>query len=252
MKKYIFMVLLTILFLNCSSDSSNAGNDVFVGENASDGQGGSLATFTLKGDYLYTVDYSDLHVFNITDIKNPVLVNTVPIGFDIETLFSYNEYLYIGSRNGMFIYGLTNPEFPEKLSEVQHFTACDPVVANDTHAFVTLHSNTFCGNDINVLEVYDVKDVTAPILINSRNLVAPKGLGLYGDFLIVCDDEIKVFDVSDPTTSTLVTSVQKSAFDVIISGDLLIAVGETGLFQYKLAPDENTGISITELSTIAI
>ncbi|WP_025743058.1 LVIVD repeat-containing protein [Aquimarina pacifica] len=250
MKKYI-MILATIFLFNCSSDSTN---DTTTSESVSeaDGQGGSLATFTLKGDYLYAVDYSDLNIFNITNIKNPVLVNTIPIGFDIETLFSYNEYLYIGSRNGMFIYGLTNPEFPEKLSEVQHFTACDPVIANDTHAYVTLHSQTFCGNDINVLEVYDVTDVTEPILINSRNLTFPRGLGLYGDYLIVCDDEIKVFDVSDPTASTLVTSVNKSAFDVIISRDILIAIGETGLFQYKLATDEATGVSITELSTINI
>ena len=239
------------MFLSCSSDNSSA---ISSSEDAavSDGQGGSLASFTLKGDYLYTVDYADLNVFNITDIKNPVLVNTVSIGFDIETLFSYKEYLYIGSRSGMFIYGLTNPEFPEKLSEVQHFTACDPVVANDTHAYVTLHSETFCGNDINLLEVYDVADVTNPILINSRNLVSPKGLGLYDNYLIVCDDEIKVFDVSDPVNSVLVTSVNKSAFDVIISGDLLIAIGETGLYQYKLGIEENTGVSITELSSIAI
>jgi len=233
-----------------SCDSDSASNE--SGDPISDGQGGSLATFTLKGDYLYTVDNTDLTVFNITDIKDPVQVNTIPIGFNIETLFSYKDYLYIGSRNGMFIYGLTNPEFPEKLSEVAHFTACDPVIANDTHAYVTLHSDTFCGNNLNVLQVYDITTITEPILINSRNLTFPRGLGLYGDFLIVCDNEIKVFDVSDPAASSLVTSINQSAFDVIISGDLLIAIGETGLYQYQLAPDTNSGISITELSTISI
>ncbi|MDH7447118.1 LVIVD repeat-containing protein [Aquimarina sp. 2201CG14-23] len=248
MKKYLYMILTSFIIFSCDSDTSN---DSFSPVN-SDGQGGSLATFTLKGDYLYTVDNTDLTVFNITDIQDPVQVNTIPIGFNIETLFSYKDYLYIGSRNGMFIYGLTNPEFPEKLSQVEHFTACDPVIANDTHAYVTLHSDTFCGNNLNVLQVYDITTITDPILINSRNLVFPRGLGLYGDFLIVCDDEIKVFDVSNPIDSKLVTSIQQSAFDVIISGDLLIAIGETGLYQYKLAQDPSTGISITSLSTIDI
>ncbi|WP_299211498.1 hypothetical protein [uncultured Aquimarina sp.] len=247
MKKHIYMILTSFIIFSCDSDSSSDSLSPVA-----DGTGGSLATFTLKGDYLYTVDNTDLTVFNITDIKDPVQVNTIPIGFNIETLFSYKDYLYIGSRNGMFIYGLTNPEFPEKLSQVEHFTACDPVIANDTHAFVTLHSDTFCGNNINVLQVYDITTITEPILINSRNLTFPRGLGLYGDFLIVCDDEIKVFDISNPTASNLVTSVNKSAFDVIISGDLLIAIGETGLYQYKLAPDTNSGVSITELSTISI
>lgn len=242
------MILTSFMIFSCDSDSaSNESSDPIA-----DGQGGSLATFTLKGDYLYTVDNTDLTVFNITDIKDPVQVNTIPIGFDIETLFSYKDYLYIGSRNGMFIYGLTNPEFPEKLSEVAHFTACDPVIANDTHAYVTLHSDTFCGNNLNVLQVYDITTITEPILINSRNLAFPRGLGLYGDFLIVCDNEIKVFDMSDPAASSLVTSINQSAFDVIISGDLLIAIGETGLYQYQLTPEMNSGISITELSTINI
>lgn len=155
MKKYILLISTLFLFA-CSNDQDSVG----VNEQNNDGQGGSLVTFTLKGDYLYTVDDNDLNVFNIVDPKNPTLVNTVFIGFDIETLFGYKDYLYIGSENGMFIYGITNPEFPEKLSSVEHFTACDPVVANDTHAYVTLHSNSFCGNNINILETYDVRTDT--------------------------------------------------------------------------------------------
>ena len=248
MKNLSFLVLFLFLILSCSSDGDAAGSPE---PTSPDGQGGSLATFTLKGDYLYVVDRFDLNVFSLAQAEEPVLVNKVNIGFDIETLFGYKDYLYIGSRTGMFIYGLGNPEFPQKLSSVQHFTACDPVVANDTHAFVTLHSDTFCGNDINVLEIYDVTNVTEPILVSSRNLIFPRGLGLYGNYLFVCDDEIKVFDISDPAESKLVKAINKQAFDVIIRGDLLIAIGETGLFQYQLNPSDE-GIDFTALSNIAI
>jgi len=248
MKKYIFLLSIVAFVLSCESDGSNSESQA----PNSDGQGGSLARFTLKGDYLYTVDDFGLNVFNVADTKDPIKVNSVPIGFDIETLFGYQDYLYIGSQNGMFIYSLENPEFPSKLSSVEHFTACDPVVANDTHAFVTLHSERFCGNDINVLEVYDITDVTNPILLNSRNLTKPKGLGLYGDFLFVCDDEIKVFDITDPAASKLVTSIKRSAFDVIIRNDLLIAIGASGLFQYSLTYDSESGVTATELSSIDI
>lgn len=243
---FSFIIILSIF--GCESDSTNSESQLPT----SDGQGGSLARFTLKGDYLYTVDDFDLNVFNVANTDDPIKVNSVAIGFDIETLFGYKDYLYIGSQNGMFIYSLDNPEFPQQLSSVQHFTACDPVIANDTHAFVTLHSETFCGGDINVLEVYDVSDVTNPILLNSRNLSYPKGLGLYGDYLFVCDDEIKVFDVSNPEASKLVTSLNRSAFDVIIRNDLLIAIGESGLYQYRLSPDEENGVKAIPLSSIAI
>lgn len=247
MKKYLYILILSVAIISCESDSSNSEQAP-----TSNGQGGSLARFTLKGNYLYTVDDFGLNVFNVADTKDPVKVNSVPIGFDIETLFGYKDYLYIGSQNGMFIYSLDNPEFPDRLSIVEHFTACDPVIANDTHAFVTLHSETFCGNDINVLEIYDVTKVTEPILLNSRNLTFPRGLGLYGDYLFVCDDEIKVFDVSNPAESKLVTSIKRSAFDVIIRNDLLIAIGESGLYQYSLTNDSEAGVSISELSTINI
>ncbi|MGB7395711.1 MAG: hypothetical protein WA913_15090 [Pricia sp.] len=245
---YLALAIIgSLLLIGCASDTSDAAQAP-----TTDGQGGSLARFALKGDYLYTVDDANLNVFSITNGREPVKTNSVSVGFRIETLFSYKDYLYIGSRDGMFIYGLERPEFPTQLSSVQHFTACDPVVANDTHAFVTLHSETFCGNNINVLEVYDVTDVTNPMLLNSRNLAYPKGLGLYGNYLFVCDDEIKVFDVTDPTDSQLVTSLNRSAFDVIISNNLLIAIGESGLYQYQLSIDADTGVKATELSTIAI
>jgi len=248
MKKYLYILLLSLATISCESDTSNSEAQA----PGTDGQGGSLARFTLKGDYLYTVDDFDLNVFNVADLKDPVKVNSVPIGFNIETLFGYKDYLYIGSQNGMFIYSLENPEFPSQLSSVEHFTACDPVIANDTHAFVTLHSTVVCGNDLNVLEIYDVTNVTEPVLLNSRNLTFPKGLGLYGDFLFVCDDEIKIFDVSNPAESKLVTSIKRSAFDVIIRNDLLIAIGESGLYQYQLSNNTDTGVVATELSSISI
>ncbi len=248
MKKLIVILGLSLLFSNCSADSNGSNEDA---AHRSDGKGGSLATFTLKGNYLYVVDQFDLNVFNLNDILKPVLVNKVNIGFDIETLFGYRSYLYIGSSTGMYIYSLDNPEFPKKLSSVQHFTACDPVVANDTHAFITLHSDTFCGNDINLLEIYQITDVTNPILVSSRNLIYPRGLGLYGNYLIVCDNEIKIFDISNPAESQLINSIDKQAFDVIISGDLLIAIGENGVFQYQLNQIDD-GIYYTPLSTITI
>ncbi len=150
----------------------------------------------------------------------------------------------------MFIYSVENPEIPTYLIDVQHFTACDPVVANFTHAFVTLHSDIGCGNTINVLETYDVTDVLNPVLISSRNLTRPIGMGLYQNYLFVCDDEVKIFDVSDPENSVLVHSLNRNTFDVIIYNNLLILIGDNGLFQYSL--DENDITNITELSTINI
>lgn len=227
MKKYFtYTVLVLLILVGCSSDNADFSK--------SDGTGGSLAIFVLKGNYLYTVDNQALHVFSLVNEQQPVKVNDVPIGMNIETLFSLDNKLYIGSQNGMFIYSIESPENPTFLSEAQHFTACDPVVANATHAFVTLHSTTFCGNNLNVLHVYDTSDASSPNLIHTRNLVYPKGLGLYGDYLIVCDDVIKIFSITNPENPELVHSIDQSCFDVIIKGNDLFAIGDNGMYRYEL------------------
>ncbi len=246
MKKIIYIIFVFALAA-CTSDSDSSNQLEALSDQ---GQGGSLARFTILNDYLYTVDNNELDVFNISNIEQPVQVNTVFIGFNIETLFKYKDYLYIGSRSGMFIYDTENPEAPNQLASVEHFTACDPVIANDTHAFVTLDGSAGCGANISALEIYDVTEVNEPVLISSRNLIGPKGLGLYGNYLFVCDDEVKIFDISNPEESVLVNSINKNAFDVIIQNDLLILIGNNGLYQYQL---NNSDIqNIIELSTLNI
>jgi len=236
----LYIATLLLIVAGCSSDSDTTGNSAELA--GGDGAGGSMAVFALKGDYLYTVDHTNLNVFSLLNTTEPVKVNMVSIGFNIETLFSYGDYLYIGSQDGMFIYSLANPENPQQVSAVQHFTACDPVVANGTHAFVTLHSNTLCGSSVNQLEIYDTSNMQAPILVHTRTLTAPKGLGLYNNYLFVCDDEVKIFDVTNPAEPVLAGSINKQCFDVIIRGDDLYAIGESGLFRYQLDPNDITDI----------
>ncbi len=75
----------------------------------------------------------------------------------------------------------------------------------------------------------------------------PKGLGLYKSALYVCDDnKIKVYDVTNPISPKPAYSVTIAAKDVIPSGDILIAVGDNILIQYKIQ-----GFSLTQLSTIS-
>ena len=242
--KYLKFLILLLVFIGCSDEGNND-----TGASNAEGQGGSLAIFALKNNYLYTVDYQNLNVFSLIDSDKPTKVNTITVGFNIETLFSNDQYLYIGSRNGIFIYNIENPENPTLLSSVQHFNSCDPVISNGTHAYVTLHSNNNCGNNINVLQIYDIADQTNPILIHQRNLTNPKGIGLYHNFLVVCDDDIKIFDIQNPKEPVLVKAIIKNCFDVIIHGDDLFAIGNQSLSRFTL--DENDITNVVLESEVA-
>jgi hypothetical protein len=244
--KKIYLVLVFAIFMafSCNDNDNAVASDV-----AGDGQGGSLATFTLKGDYLYTVDFFNLSVFNISDATNPVKVNTVNVGFNIETLFIFKEYLFIGSQDAMYIYDIANAELPKLLSRSNHFRACDPVVANDTNAYVTLHSNATCGGAINELKTYNIEDVENPVLLNTRGLTEPKGLSLFADnYLLVCDDTVKIFDVSDPKNSKYINEIDTNgAIDIIIRNNHAFVVSEVAINQYQL--NENDITDIIQIST---
>lgn len=231
--KKIYILAITFLFLIGCGETSNDSSPNSV---SGDGQGGSLATFTLKGKYLYTVDFYNLSVFNIENTQNPIKVNTIDVGFDIETLFSFKDYLFIGSRDAMYIYDISNAELPKKLSQSNHFRSCDPVVANATHAYVTLHTNTRCEGTVNELKVYDIADVENPKLLNTRGLTQPKGLALYGDdYLLVCDEDVKIFNISNPENSVFIKSIPTNgSIDIIIRENHAFIINEHSIDQYEL------------------
>lgn len=206
------------------------------------GTGGSMARFTIVDSYLYAVDTYQMHVFDISSADNPVDANNIDLGWDIETIFPYKNNLFIGSQSGMFVYNIDNPADPIYMSSVSHITTCDPVVANDTYAFVTLRStdnaNNWCGNTLtNQLDVIDITDVTNAQLLYEFDMISPYGLGLDGNTLFITegDEGLKVFDITDVSKideNMIQHLTGFNAFDVIPNNGTLILTGNDGLYQF--------------------
>lgn len=208
------------------------------------GQGGSTARFTLMSGHLYAVDNTSLRLFDVTQASKPVFVKDIQIGWGIETIFPYKQKLFIGSMTGMYIFDASNPASPEQMSVYQHFTACDPVVVNDEHAFVTLRAGTMCRLGENALHVLDIKDLYAPKLLKAFPMDNPHGLGLAGDHLYICEGDfgLKSFDASDVMQigSRMAQHLKdKRSIDVIPAQKTLIVTGPDGVCQYDYSkPDE--------------
>src|SRR5690349_21737790 len=111
MRKQIFLYLIVIVSFSCNKSSSDAAA---IG---GAGQGGSLARFTIAGNYLYTVDKESLKVFDISNASQPVYKRTVPVGFEIETIFPFSDKLFIGSTSVVHIFSIADPSNPQKLGE---------------------------------------------------------------------------------------------------------------------------------------
>ena len=227
------------VFSLASGDFSTAGSSV-----SSDGAGigGSMARFAIADERLYTIDDWQIKVFSIENPTNPIKGDSVRVGFSIETIFPFKDKLFIGSRSGMFIYDQSNPDRPQLISEFQHATSCDPVVANDSMAYVTLRSGNACEGFINQLDVINIRDVTRPKLVKTYPMDNPHGLGISGTTLFICEGEfgLKVFDATKSRDITgLAHFKDVHAYDVIPLGEVLMMVGDDGLYQYDYSDPTN-------------
>jgi hypothetical protein len=233
--------------MNISSDGSNSRN---VG---SLGLGGSMARFTVWGQYLYTVDNTKFHVFDVTDERHPTLINTIEANRTVETIFPAENHLFLGTTTGMVIYSLLNAETPDFVTVYEHIQSCDPVVVDGDRAYVTLRSGTECWNSFNTLDVIDLSNMSSPHLISSFPMTNPHGLGIDNETLFLCDgqDGLKVFDASDDQTlgqNQLAHFADINTFDVIPHNNVLIMIGTDGLYQYDYTDVTN----ITQLSLIPV
>jgi hypothetical protein len=233
MKNNIVNILLFFVLSFLLSCDDGDGISADSGGNQGNGQGGSLARFAIAGDFLYTVDNTTLKTLSISTPQKPIPSASTEIGFAIETIFPRGNALFIGSQNGMYIYDLQNPSSPSQLSVYQHIVSCDPVVADSKYAYVTLRTGTNCFRGANVLDIIDIQDLTKPILVGSYPMSNPKGLGIDGNTLFVCDDGLKVFDVSNVNSILQKKHFRISATDVIVRNGLLLVLGEEGITQYS-------------------
>lgn len=220
---------------------------------ASVGIAGSMARFAIHENVLYTITNNvNIQIFNIegSKIADKGKLRT---NWGIETLFTYNKNLFIGSRRGMFIYDISNAEKPIFISQYIHITSCDPVVVDDKYAYVTLRSGTNCNGTANQLDIISLEDITQPKLVKSYNLSNPHGLGIDKNILFICDgkDGLKIYDATDVTKITdnmLAHFKNIQTYDLIPFNKVLIMTGTDGIYQYDYTDIKN----IKQISHISV
>ena len=206
------------------------------------GVGGSMARFSIVNNYMYTVSTSSLDIFNISTPENPVKGSKVNLNWGIETIYPFGKNLFIGSTTGMFIYDISNPEVPKSVGQFSHFRSCDPVIADNEFAYVTLRSGTQCQGFSNQLEVVRLNNLTNPTLLKTYPMTNPHGLAKDGDLLFICDgkDGIKVYNSAVQDNLKLMKHIDFfDAYDVIAFNKIALIIGKDGLYQYSYANPSN-------------
>jgi hypothetical protein len=199
------------------------------------GVAGSMARFSIVNDYLYAVDRHTLKSISISSPNEPHLVTTTNAGWDIETIYPFKDKLFLGSMGGVFIFDISNGAAPVSQGNFVHARACDPVIADDQYAYVTLRAGTTCGPTTNELEIIDIKDLKSPALLKTYPMTNPKGLGKDNNLLFICDGKegVKVYDATHIADLHLLKTINGiEANDVIAIGGIILIVANEGLYQY--------------------
>ncbi len=228
--KYLNNIFWSLVLLSCEKTGDASAN-------LSTGKGGSLSKFTIIGNYVYAVSSHFLYTIDISNPSLPSKVNESPLNFDMETLYPYKNRLFIGSKTGLYIYSLEQPSAPKLIGEAKHGRSCDPVVANDSVSYSTLKGSTFCGPATSGLYVYDVRNLSAPVLTKLIPLNEPIGLGMADSALYVCNanEGLKVYDIKDAYFPIEKSTVPGPGFiDVIPYDNLLICWTATGINLYDI------------------
>jgi hypothetical protein len=242
-RKYVVIYKDTVVrketYKNIMYDASYSSSS-----GGSSGQGGSMARFTLLSDYLYTVGNADLSLFDVKTASNPTFVKTITLDWGVETIFPYENKLFIGTNRGMHIFSAADPANPVKLSTYSHVFACDPVVVQGKYAFVTLRTGNFCRQTVNQLEVVDIEDPTKPKQTAVFQMQNPHGLSVNGNSLFLCEGTygIKSFNITDKNTignNMLQHLSNIKSFDVIAGPKSLIVTGEDGVYQFNYTNPAN-------------
>jgi hypothetical protein len=226
-------------YLSSAQAPSNASSS----GNGATGVAGSMAKMVVVNDYLYAITES--HSLGIISVKSPATPSTptyFSAGTDLETIYPFQDKLFLGSSEGVFMYDISKPAQPVSMGTFMHGRACDPVVTDGKYAYVTLHSGTSCGGTVNELDIVDVNNFVQSSQVKTYPMTNPRGLSKDGNLLFVCDGGVKVYDAADPLNLKLLTTIgNQNGYDVMSGDHLLMIVTDLGLYQYRY--DDNNQFS---------
>lgn len=201
------------------------------------GTGSSYAVFGVIDTFLYYASEYDVVTMSIADPDSPVVLTETYVGWDLETLFPTERFLFIGGRNGMYIMDRGNAANPRLIGSFQHAYACDPVVVADTIAYVTLRGGNNCGSTNDAFLSVSLGDPTYPYLLDQGTPRTPYGLSVNDTLAYIAKgyNGFCLYSIADPRNLTLLAQwPTPNTRDFIWDGNRLYLMGFTEVSVYDV------------------
>ncbi len=205
--------------------------------------------------HIYVLADDEMHVLS-NYYNNVSFVKSINLGDGMETVYTENGRIFIGSERAMHIFSAANPANPTRISDYEHVKSCDPVLPYANVAYLTLRSTTNGGcnnNGIDQLVVVDITNESNPQEIESIPMDSPYGMAVVNQHLFVGQGSngLTIFNAVFPNSIYQAVSYNNIvAYDIMrhpTDPNVILMTSDNGLEQYSI--DYNS-FNLTPLSTI--
>ncbi len=195
--------------------------------------GGAALSVAINGNLAYVGCGPRLHVVDVTDAANPVLLGRSPVAPGLAMgIAVQGGYAYVaGGQGGVWIVDVSDPTSPTLAGRFEPSASwfTRRVAVSGNYAYVTswVYGSTPPGQAIQIL---NVSDPAHPILVASYSgsYTLEDGVYVDGDVLYYASGTLHIVDVSDPAHPTLLGSYEpvEDAYDVrAADGYAFVAAG---------------------------
>jgi|GEM_PF-2654039 len=183
--------------------------------------------------YCYISAYNTVHIVNVIDKSNPVLIEPIDSNVYNVGLSGFSDLLLITDFTyGVSVYNIQNPDMPVKLGRTIVWGNAKDVVVTDNIAYVS--------SELNGLFVINMQSPSNPERIIRLPLNCTGESICFNDSLVYIagSNGIAIVSVSDPFEPKVLSQFNGINFDVkeVIyhNGNLLLATWESGLIRINV------------------
>jgi hypothetical protein len=202
---------------------------------------GTLNRITKANEHIYIVSNSNMIIIDDNNF-NAEAIRLEGIKEDMETVFPYQNKLFVGSKTSMSVFDISTNNIPTQLTDFEHATSCDPVLPYSNVVYVTLRTADFslCPGNSNSLLVIDINDVSNAAQLHDIQLTSPYGMTVINQHLFVGNGTsgLNIFNIEDPKNPLLIQEFKEvPSYDVIAdpnNSDYIFITGEDGMDQYEI------------------
>lgn len=209
--------------------------------NQTNRQNVSKSRFSLYEHYLYTVINYQMNIIDLSGEKPEKTSEKIYIG-NVENIFPYCDKLFMGMPMGLVIYSLEDPIHPVFCSQIAYIYGCNPIAVDRDLAYVSIHSGSLCGQNVNRLVIFDISDIKHPLEMASYAMNYPKGVSIDNGLLFLCDTGLKVFKTGNPQTfiaDQLAYYPKIDGSNLIFFNHIMMLISDNGLYQYDYSDAGN-------------